>query len=96
MSANAAPAPVIEGGFPDYPGFGSPEDVDARILLSWIWEQLGSGGVKAEVGDYVLATEGRIVGVGPDLNELDHQLMATEPELRNARVVVYRVSPTEY
>ena len=50
-----------------------------------------SGAVVANVGDYILATEGRIVGVGPDLEELHRQFVEPNPELQNIRMLAYFV-----
>ena len=91
-----ASQPPETDGWPDYPGFGSPEDVHARIvLLDWLCAQIGVT-VHPEVGDFVLATDGRILGFGPDLDELNRRIFAAEPELQNARVVGFTVPPREY
>jgi|GEM_PF-7105501 len=68
MTAMPPPVPDKDlDGFPDYPGFGSMEDAIARMkLLDRIPTQLGSVKIEANVGDYVLATDGRILGVRPD------------------------------
>jgi hypothetical protein len=100
MSENPPKVPVSEfppsEGWPDYPGFGSKEDVLTRMkLLDWVGTQIGVT-IHPTVGDYVLATDGRILGFGPDGDELDRQLVAAEPALRNARVVAYRVPPREW
>src|SRR5580698_161404 len=98
MSANQT-AEVLntDDGWPNYPGFGDPDDVLARMkLLEWIWEQLGNGNVAAKVGEYVLATDRRILGVGEDDEELWQRIVTAEPNLANARVVGYRVPPSEW
>lgn len=83
-------------GWPDYPGFGSPEDVRARMdLLDWLRSQIGVT-VHPRVGDYIWATDGRILGFGPDDEELERRILGAEPELRNARVVGYRLPPSEW
>lgn len=83
-------------GWPDYPGFGSREDILARMkLLDWICTQIGVT-VHPEVGDYVLATDGRILGCGPDSDELYRRVVEAEPALQNARVVEYRRPPHEW
>ena len=80
-----------------YPGFGSDEDILARInLLDWICEQYVNGNVQAKVGDYILATDGRILGVGEDSEELHNRVVAAEPELLHARLVGYFVPLSEY
>ncbi|MCE9561243.1 MAG: hypothetical protein K8U57_04235 [Planctomycetes bacterium] len=100
MTANPPPVPERESdpdGFPTYPGFGSADDVQARIrLLQWIPVQLAAEGLELQVGDYVLATDGRILGFGPDFEELNRRIEAAEPEMRNARVVVIRIPPRDY
>jgi hypothetical protein len=98
MSANpSTPVQNTEDSFPNYPGFGDPDDVLARInLLEWIWEQIGNGSVQVKVGDYVLATDGRILGTGEDDEELWRRIVAAEPSLANARVVGYRVPFSEF
>ena len=58
--------------------------------------QLASGVVVANVGDYIFATEGRILGIGPDLEEMDRQILDAEPELPNERVAAYFVPLQEY
>jgi hypothetical protein len=94
-STSSSEFPPSEG-WPDYPGFGSKEDVIARMkLLDWLYSQIGVT-IHPEVGDYVLATDGRILGFGPDGDELERQLLAAEPGLRNARVVQYRIPPREW
>ena len=91
-----ASQPPEADGWPDYPGFGSPEDVLARMdLLDWIREQLGKG-LKAEPGDHILATDGRILGVGPDRDEILRRVVEAEPALRNARLVGYDIPPRDY
>jgi hypothetical protein len=100
MSANPPKPPETEfppsEGWPDYPGFGSDDDVHARILLlDWLQSQIGVT-IHPQVGDWVLATDGRILGFGPDADELERQLWEKEPELRNARVVAHRVRPLEW
>jgi hypothetical protein len=100
MSENHAKTPVPEfpasEGWPDYPGFGSEEDVQARIrLLDWIRDQIGVT-IHPKVGDCVLATEWRILGVGRDPEELHDRVVAAEPALRNARLVAYCVPLSEY
>lgn len=83
-------------GWPDYPGFGSKEDSVARMkLLDWLCTQIGVT-IHPEVGDYVLATDGRILGFGPDDEELYRRVVEAEPALRNARLVGYRVPLREY
>lgn len=97
MTENTITTDVGAGDWPNYPGFGSPEDVLVRIhLLDWIKEQIGNGNVQANVGDYILATEGRILGVGRDRDELDRRVNETDPSMLNARVVGYQVPFTEY
>ncbi|MCI0702138.1 MAG: hypothetical protein L0241_13730 [Planctomycetia bacterium] len=88
-TTNNPELPASEG-WPDYPGFGSPDDVQARIkLLQWISTQE----IEGNVGDYILATDGRILGVGPNIDELSEKIFAAEPELQNARIVVSRIQP---
>jgi hypothetical protein len=101
MSENPPKVPETEfppsDGWPGYPGFGSEEDSLARIrLLDWICQQIWEGKVEVKVGDYVLATDGRILGVGPDATELHDRVVAAEPALQNARLVAYFVPLTEY
>lgn len=111
MTANPPPAPdrpddddahdteaiAAEWGEFAYPGFGSREDVLARMeILEWIPTQLGKHGIAPAVGDYVLATDGRILGYGPDLEELSDRVEAAEPAMRNSRVVVHRIDPGKY
>ena len=92
MTATPHPQSASGQREPDYPGFGSREDIQARmVLLWWIWEQVATGAVKAEPGDHVLATDGRILAVGRDADELFHRVIDTEPTLRNARIVGYNV-----
>lgn len=109
MTANPPPVPPTqpppdraefpaEDGWPDYPGFGSPDDVLARMnLLDWISTQLGQNGIEPQVGDYLLATDGRILGYGPDLDELHRKIEEAEPGLlKHARVVGISIPPREY
>lgn len=100
MSENPPRLPESEfpasAGWPDYPGFGSDDDVHARILLlDWLRSQIGVT-VHPKVGDWVLATDGRVLGFGPDPDELERQLWEKEPELRNARVVQCQIPPPEW
>jgi hypothetical protein len=97
MSPNlTAEVENTEDGYPNYPGFGEPEDVLARMkLLSWICEQIGNGNAPANVGDYVLATDGRILGVGENDRKLWQRRVTGEPSLANARVVGYRIPLSE-
>lgn len=82
---------------PNYPGFGSPDDIQIRIrLLDWIREQVANGNVQAKVGDYLLATDGRILGVGDDPEELYRRVITAEPSLHNARLVGYFVPLSDY
>jgi hypothetical protein len=91
---SAEPPPVAA---PPDPFDAESEEVQARIrLLDWVIAQIGTDAIAPRVGDYVLATDGRILGVGPDLDELDRRVLAAEPELRTARLVAYRVPPFEY
>ncbi len=98
MSANPSTANnLTDSGMPTYPGFGSQDDAQARIrLIDWICEQLVQGNVHAKVGDYILATEGRILGVGDDPDELHERVVSAEPGLRNARLVGYFVPLADY
>jgi hypothetical protein len=103
MSANplaTRPAPASEPaaeGWPPYPEYGTDEDALARMkLLEWIWQQVSEGQVKVEPGDHVLATDGRIVGVGRDRDEVLRRVLEAEPALRNARLVAYDVPPPGY
>src|SRR5262245_30843249 len=100
MNENHTPTPVTattSEDWPPYPEYGSQEDVHARMmLLKWIWEQLATGAVKVEPGDHVLATDGRILGVDRDGDELLRRLLEAEPALRKARIVGYTVTPYEY
>ena len=83
-------------GWPDYPGFGSSDDILARMkLLDWLHAQVGVT-IHPQVGDYVLGTEGRVLGFGPDGDELERQLFEAEPELQKARVVGFRIAPAEW
>ena len=98
MSANPS-IPHAETGdsMLPYPGYGTPEDTQACIkLLDWICEQYGNGNVKAKVGDFILATDGRILGVGDNSDELYQRVIAAEPSLGNARLVEYFVPLSEY
>jgi len=97
MTANPPQTPTpTEDGFPTYPGFGSREDILARMqLLDWICQQVGNRVIETAVGDYVLATDDRILGVGQDAAELHRNAVEVEPDLRNARLVGYRVPLTE-
>ncbi len=92
-SAAPAPAPPeSEPLWPPYPEYGTDAYALARMrILVWIPDQLGPGKIEANPGDYVLATDGRILGVGPDEAELDLRVLAAEPELRHARLVVTRI-----
>lgn len=99
MSGQPAKPPVkpVQEGFPDYAGFGQPEDILARMrLLNWICEQVGNGSVEAKEGEYVLATDGRILGVGEDAEELHARVISAEPELENARLVAYFIPRLDY
>ncbi|HEV3384741.1 MAG TPA: hypothetical protein VG097_07990 [Gemmata sp.] len=81
-----------DDGWPDYPGFGDPDDVVARIhILQWIHEQIANGNVTVKIGDCILAIEGRILGVGEDPEKLHRRVFAANPTLKNARVVGYFV-----
>jgi hypothetical protein len=95
---SAIPTTILASeGFPNYPGFGEPDDIHARImLLDWICEQLVKGNVTAEVGDYILATDGRILGVSKDPDGLHLRLIEEDPGLLNARIVAYRVPLSDY
>lgn len=100
MTDNSSTTPASEfpasEGWPDYPGFGSVDDVIARMhLLDWIRSQIDVT-IRPEVGDYILATDGRILGFGPDSDELFNKVVDAEPALKNARIVVYRVPPCEW
>jgi hypothetical protein len=103
MTANRPPDPPTPAtefppseGWPDYPGFGSKEDVLARMkLIDWLHAQIGVT-VHPQVGDYVLATDGRVLGYGPDGDEVERQLLEVEPGLRNARIVQIRIAPYEW
>lgn len=94
MSAQPRPTPLPEEPeYRPYPGYGSDEDTQARIrLIEWIGEQLGEGKVEVRPGDYVLATEWRILGVGPDLEELNRRAEEAEPAIARARVVAHRIT----
>jgi hypothetical protein len=86
-----------DDGYPNYPGFGDPDDIHARImLLEWIQEQIANGNVQAKVGDYVLATDGRILGVSQDPDELHSRLLIDDPSLANARLVAYLVPLVDF
>jgi len=93
MTANPPQAPTpTEDGFPTYPGFGSREDILARMqLLDWVSTQLGPSGIEANVGDHVLATDGRILGFGPDSDDVYRRVTEAEPALRNARIVQFTI-----
>jgi len=92
MTANLPPGTASGQHEPDYPGFGSREDTQARmVLVWWIWEQLATRAVKAEPGDHILATDGRILAVGRNSEELFRRVIEAEPALRNARIVGYNV-----
>jgi hypothetical protein len=83
-------------GWPDYPGFGSDEDVLARMeLLGWVRRQLAEGKVQAEPGSHILATDGRILGVGKNSDELFQRVIEREPALANARIVECNLPPLE-
>lgn len=95
MSATPPNEPQTEfppsEGWPDYPGFGSDDDVHARILLlDWLRSQIGVT-VRPEPGDWVLATDGRVLGHGPDPDEVYDRVVEAEPALRNARIVQCKV-----
>jgi hypothetical protein len=98
MSAN--PSTVSElpqpDGWPAYPGFGSDEDALARMqLLAWISGQIGVT-IHPKPGDHILATDGRVLGVGPDSDELFRQVIEADPALQNVRIVEYTVPPLEW
>jgi len=106
MTANPPPIPeptpepeydAAADGWCMYPGFGSRADVLARMqLLDWISTQIGQNGIEPEVGDYALATEGRILGYGPDIDELHQRIEAAEPGLhKTARIVMCRIPPRD-
>lgn len=83
-------------GWPDYPGFGSDEDVLARMkLLEWVRQQLAEGKGQAEPGSHILATDARILGVGKNSDELFQRVIAADPALANARIVEYNLPPLE-
>ncbi|WP_439622920.1 hypothetical protein [Gemmata sp.] len=111
MTANPPPAPdrpadddaydteaiAAEWGEFAYPGIGSREDVLARIeILEWITTQLGKNGIDPAVGDYVLATDGRILGYGPDPEEVHRRVFEAEPDLKRARLVAISIPPLEW
>ncbi len=98
MSANPSVAiPTTGDTVPNYPGFGSQDDIQARIqLLDWIREQIENGNVQVKVGDHILATEGRILGVSDDPEELHRRVVTAEPDLCNARLVGYFVPLSDY
>ena len=92
----SASQPPEADGWPDYPGFGSPEDVLARMdLLDWICAQIGVT-IHPQVGDHIVATDGRILGYGPDADEVFRRVLEAEPALRDARIVGYDVPPWEW
>jgi hypothetical protein len=102
VTANPPPNPPSStefppsDGWPDYPGFGSPEDVIARMkLIDWLHTQIGVA-VHPQVGDYVFATDGRVLGHGPDGDALLDRLFEAEPELQKARIVQIQIAPAEY
>jgi hypothetical protein len=100
MTANPPKDPASEfpasEGWPDYPGFGSKEDVQARMkLLDWVGSQIGVT-IHPQVGDHVLATDGRILGFGPDSDEVYRRVIEAEPALRNARIVQVTVPPRDF
>ncbi|MBX9622765.1 MAG: hypothetical protein K2X82_03030 [Gemmataceae bacterium] len=64
------------------------EEFLARVrLLDWISDQIAAGAVTPADGDCILATDGRILGHGPDRGELFRRLVAAEPALGAARIV---------
>lgn len=102
MSANplaTRPAPASEPaaeGWPPYPEYGTDEDALARMkLLEWVRQQLVEGKVQAEPGSHILATDGRILGVGKNSDELFQRVIEADPALANARIVEYSLPPLE-
>jgi hypothetical protein len=92
--ADNPPAPEAEFDWPPYPEFGTDADALARMkLFDWILAQLAEGKVRAEPGDHILATDGRILGVGPDSDELFRRVIEAEPALRHARIVEHTIPP---
>ena len=86
-----------DDAYPNYPGFGDPDDVHERImLLKWIMDQIANRNVQGKEGEYILATDGRILGVGDNEPELWRRIVTSEPSLANARVVGYRVPLSEW
>lgn len=74
-----------------------PGEVQARIrLLMWINDQIAAGVIDPPAGDRVLATDGRILGHGPDADEVERQAMEADPSLRTARVVASKVAPADW
>lgn len=68
-----------------------PGEFQERIrLLNWAEAQVGTDGVDPEVGDYVIATDGRLLGYGPDYDDLFRRVV-TEAGLEGARLVAFRV-----
>jgi len=75
----------------------SAEEVQARIrLLDWLTAEIACGAVAAKVGDYVVAAEGRILGVGPDLEKLTEEIQLADPGLSQSRTVAYCIPHADY
>lgn len=77
----AAPAETVSDDWP-------PGEAEARIrLLMWLGEQIAAGAVEPQPGDWVLATDGRIIGHGPDPAEVERRAVEADPTLKGARIV---------
>lgn len=80
----------------DPPADLPPGEFQERIrLLNWAEAQVGTDGVHPQVGDFVLATDGRILGYGPDYDDLYRRVVA-EAGLEGSRLVGFQVPPTDW
>ena len=87
----AVSVPPADEPLPDLP----PGEFQERIrLLNWAEDRIGTDGVDPAVGDYVIATDGRVLGYGPDYDDL-YRRVVTEAGLEGQRLVAFRVLPID-
>lgn len=73
-----------------------PGEFQERIrLLNWAEAQVGAGVIRPRVGDWVLATDGCILGYSPDYDDLYHRVV-TVAGLGGSRLVGFQITPTDW
>jgi hypothetical protein len=64
-----------------------PDEEAVMATYFWLDEQRQAGAFEAYRGQYIVAADKKILGIGPDTEEIVRKAMETDPALRRERII---------